>query len=139
MHEVIIPGVVVAQGRPRFSNRGGFSRAYDPPKSRAYKKVVQFHCKQNKPKEIYAEPISIEIEIHRTPPKSWSGVRKERAIAGGILPDVKPDLDNFVKGVLDGASGILYKDDNIICQLSAVKKYASEDKAVIRIRKIQEG
>lgn len=35
----------------------------------------------------------------------------------------KPDLDNLIKMVLDIGSGILYKDDCIISQISAKKLY----------------
>ncbi len=37
---VSIPAEPIAQGRPRLSSRGGFARAYDPPKSRSWKAFV---------------------------------------------------------------------------------------------------
>ena len=39
---ISIPGEPIAQGRPRFSNRGGFVKAYDPKKSREGKQSVKF-------------------------------------------------------------------------------------------------
>ncbi|WP_341532715.1 RusA family crossover junction endodeoxyribonuclease [Latilactobacillus sakei] len=36
--KLTITGEPVAAGRPRFSSRGGFAKAYDPKKSRDYKK-----------------------------------------------------------------------------------------------------
>ena len=43
--EFTISGEPVAQGRPRFSNRGGFVSAYDPAKSRNGKQHVRYAAK----------------------------------------------------------------------------------------------
>lgn len=46
-------------------------------------------------------PISINIMFYYPVPESWSKVRKIRALNGSVLPIVKPDLDNCVKGIYD--------------------------------------
>jgi len=43
----------------------------------------------------------------------------------------RPDLDNCIKSILDGGNGVLYADDDVICELSARKIWASEGKTEI--------
>ena len=38
---IVIPGVPVAKGRPKFSARGGFARAYTPSKTANYETLVK--------------------------------------------------------------------------------------------------
>lgn len=51
------------------------------------------------------------------------------------LPCVKPDLDNLIKS-LDSGTGILWKDDNLICKINAEKIYSSEGFIEILIEEI---
>jgi hypothetical protein len=43
---IVVDGEPVAQGRPRFSTRGGVFRAYDPPDSRDYKDYIKMLAKR---------------------------------------------------------------------------------------------
>lgn len=36
---------------------------------------------------------------------------------------VRPDIDNFVKGTMDAANGLIYGDDGTVCGLLAFKRY----------------
>jgi Holliday junction resolvase RusA-like endonuclease len=38
-------------------------------------------------------------------------------------PDVRPDLDKLVRGILDSLSSIAFRDDGQVCELSATKVY----------------
>ena len=42
IYSFVVPGVPVAQGRPRFSKANGFVVAYDPEKSKSYKAMIAY-------------------------------------------------------------------------------------------------
>lgn len=134
--KITIDGDVVAQGRPRFSRKGGFVRTYDPPKSMAYKKKVKEEA-EKQVSHVFDKPIAIHMDIYREVPKSWSKKKKKDAYDGKILPKTRPDLDNYFKGILDGLSGTAYTDDNIICEISGNKRYGTP-RVEIKIRRLEE-
>jgi len=132
-----VPGLAVAQGRPRFVVRllkkifrGGIRKrcpicggeisllayAYDPEKSRAWKQHVALFAKQHAPDKPLDCALKMELEFILPRPKSVS-VKKRP------LPTVKPDLDNLVKAVKDGLTGIIYRDDSLIVEIVARKVY----------------
>lgn len=56
-------------------------------------------------------------------PVSWS-LKKQRAAALGELRHTKrPDLDNVVKAIKDGANGVVWKDDSQVDDVRASKRY----------------
>lgn len=136
MIEIHIPGEVIAKGRPKFSTRGGFARAYTPKKTRDYEALVATYAK--KAVKIPLEgALEVDITVKKMPPKSWSKKKQRAAIEGNVLPTAKPDIDNYAKSVLDGSNGIAFKDDNQICKLTLRKVYAEEAGAVMRIKEME--
>lgn len=135
MIELTIPGEVVAKGRPRFSNQGGFTRTYTPKKTKDYEALVKLHALQLNQTPL-TEAIEVEISVHRVPPKSWSKKKQKEALEGTIKPTVKSDIDNYCKSIIDGLNGVLFEDDKQICRLVANKVYSEEAKAVVRIKQI---
>lgn len=121
MPTIIIPGECVPKGRPRFTRSG---HAYTPKKTKDYEKLVQQYIKLQRitPTD---KPVKVEIVIYKSVPKSWSKKKKQEALDGIILPIVKPDLDNYLKSILDASNGLLYADDNQIIDIVASKRYAS--------------
>ena len=135
MIELTIPGEVIAKGRPKFTSRGGYARAYTPKKTKDYEALVKYYALQLK-QEPLTEAIEVAISVHRVPPKSWSKKKQKEALDGVIKPVTKPDADNLAKSVLDALNGVLFKDDNQIVSLTVKKVYAAEAKAVVIINQI---
>jgi Holliday junction resolvase RusA-like endonuclease len=50
-----------------------------------------------------------------------------------VFPNVKPDLDNVVKAVLDALNGVVYLDDAQVVNLVATKRYATEPRVEVYI------
>ena len=48
-------------------------------------------------------------------PRKWRGKR---------LPAKRPDLDQYIKLVLDALQGVLYKDDSQVVDIYASKRYS---------------
>lgn len=129
-----VPGEPVAQGRPRFSRRGGFITAYDPAKSRNYKVAVRLMVQQQmQGKKIIEDGCKATIDIFRGIPASWSKKKRTEALAGKIRPVTKPDTDNYIKIILDSLNSIVYKDDNLILEITARKWYSDTPKVLVKI------
>ena len=45
----------------------------------------------------------------------------------------KPDVDNLVKGAIDGIKGIVFKDDNMVVKVIAEKSFSHEPHTTIEI------
>lgn len=128
-----VPGEPVAQGRPRFSTRNGFVRAYDPQKSRDYKSIVRTAA-LNVCSEQMLGPLEMFVDIYRSIPKSWSKKKQEHADQGLIKPIFKPDVDNYVKGIKDALNGVCYVDDSQVVVLFISKHYSKNPRVEIVIK-----
>ena len=64
-------------------------------------------------------PVSVAMSFCEAVPKS-------RRRKGLVLQyrSVKPDLDNYIKGVLDALTGVAFKDDGQVAEISAAKHEA---------------
>lgn len=111
--------------------------AIDPPKCRAYKKKVSETAKSYYAGELLDEPLGVEIEVYMGVTKSWSKKKKAQALANEIMPTYKKDADNMTKPLLDGLTGVVWKDDGCIVDLKFKKRYSSVPRAEIRISTIK--
>lgn len=114
MIHVKFPIEPVAKGRPRI----GRGRAFTPKKTRDFENKVREHAKHHaimtKMREPLTGPLEVLVMFNLTKPKT---VRRE-------VPEVKPDLDNLVKGLFDGCNGVLWIDDAQIVMMACSKFYA---------------
>ena len=67
----------------------------------------------------------VEVVFHVPMPKSWSKKRKELMV--GLGHRSKPDLDNYVKGLLDAC----FDDDSCCWDLRASKLWGVKGRIVI--------
>jgi len=119
-----IPGEPVAQGRPRFTTVNGHARAYDAPKSAEFKNLVSMMA-ASKMQDLppSEKPFEVCISVTRSIPASWSKKKKQQALEGTVVPTSRPDIDNYIKAVLDGLNGIVFKDDGQVVYVCASKGY----------------
>jgi len=64
-------------------------------------------------------PVELRLTFRMARPKSVSAKKRP-------LPCVKPDLDNLIKSVLDGAQDTIFEGDAVVCKLTAEKVYCEE-------------
>jgi len=130
-----IPGTPQPQQRPRFTRQGSFVRTYDPPKSKAAKKVVSdvatmaaFDAGLTEP---MAGPVEVVVEFHMPIPKSSKARPDDYHIK-------KPDLDNLIKLVLDGISDscAVWRDDSQVSEVAACKVYGVNPQTRVRITEV---
>lgn len=69
-------------------------------------------------------PLEVEIIAGLSIPSSKSKKFKQAAAEGVEKPTKKPDVDNIAKTVTDALSGVIYKDDKQIVNLTVAKIYS---------------
>ena len=124
-----ISGEPVAQGRPRFSRHGNFVKAYDPKKSRDAKQSIRYFATEAMKDEDMVPlegPLSMRVEFGIALPKSAYRKRTPKEKAWRTK---KPDLDNLLKLVKDGCSGVVYLDDNTVVMVTARKIQCAQGEA----------
>ena len=132
--------VPVPQGRPRFARRGKFVQTYDPPKSKKFKTELRrlaenehaekpYHAEQHK-------PITIELKLYIPMLKSFSKIKRLEAADGILRPTTKPDIDNYIKGILDSLNGLFWHDDGQIVEIHAGKYYSDRPRIEMEIKEI---
>lgn len=99
----------VAAARPRFGN--GFT--YTPTKYRQFKNSAMILLKE----KYKGPPLSGALEVCVV----FSILRPKSVVRE--FPEVKPDLDNYIKAIFDAANNILWKDDSQIVDLHSFKIY----------------
>lgn len=129
--EIVIPGEPVPKGRPRV----GRGRVYTPEKTRAYERLIREYLRAKQARPLNG-PLRVTIEAYRPIPKSMSKTDKALALLEKVRPVTKPDLDNYVKSVLDGCNGILYEDDNVVCEIVARKYYSDNPRLFLKVEEI---
>lgn len=131
----VISGVPVAKGRPRLTARAGFARAYTPEKTRRFETMVadQARCAVG-PIDPYSGPVELEAHFSLPIPKSWSKRDKLAAMEGKLLPQSKPDIDNYLKALADGMNGIVYVDDCQIVGCRMTKRYGDDPGITVTVR-----
>lgn len=126
-------GEPVAQARPRVTRYG----AYDPPKCKAYKEQVAIIARAAMRGLSPSQgPIDCRVKVFRCIPKSWSRAKREAAQSGKLLPTSRPDADNYLKGIMDGLTGIAWVDDSQVIRVTCEKSYSEQPRAVIEIEEI---
>lgn len=129
-----VPGKAVGKARARVALRRGTVVAYTPAETRRYEAAVRAAAALAV-REPIDGPVAVRIDVSFCPPPSWSKRRREEAVALGLPHAGRPDLDNVIKSVLDGLSGIAFADDRQVVEIVAAKKYGDAD--VTRIAVVQ--
>jgi Holliday junction resolvase RusA-like endonuclease len=129
-----VPGVPVAQGRPRaFKDRAGNIRVYNPDKATEWKQVVASYAQAAMSADGWTQPtadspIHVDIVFLYRRPKS---ARKRNPPA---YKTTRPDRDNLEKAILDALKWTgVFHDDSQVVRGSVWKVYADRDGAWIRI------
>lgn len=123
-----IPGAPHGKGRPRIGRVGAHARMFTPVKTANYESLVALAA-QAAMAAARAQPftgaVGVNLFIDCQVPASWSGKKQRAALAGDVLPGVKPDIDNCCKAVFDGLNGVLWRDDAQVVDTRIRKRYAA--------------
>lgn len=105
----------VAKGRPRVSRQG---RVYTPAKTAAFERDIQLLTQHLNP---MGGALTLKACFVCKRPKSL------RSAGGERVPKVtRPDIDNYLKALLDGLNGSVFEDDAQLVELAGSKFYAAK-------------
>ena len=79
------------------------------------------------------EPVLVSVTAYVPIPKSFSKQKREAAEEGTLKPGVRPDVDNFSKAALDGCNAIVFRDDSLVTDLIARKRYSHRPRLVVAV------
>ncbi len=136
--EIIIP--IKAVGKQ--SVRGGSNNVYFMPKKTKefearISAYIKYYMLTNKiPMIDKGISTRLDLTIFVKIPPSWSNKKSQEALKGVLRPVVKPDQDNVLKAVSDGAKAIAVYDDNQIVDTKLHKFYNYEDLLYIEIKEV---
>lgn len=125
------------QSRPRF----GRNRAYEDGKMTQWKRNCVSQLRLLNPKIIEKGAIFVSMTFYIYPPKRIAEAKKKRLEleSEAIYVDKRPDIDNYIKAVLDCSNEIiLFKDDGQVAALSSQKLYSLNPRIEIEITSLEE-
>lgn len=94
--------------------------------------------KLQNPKMIESGAVAVLITFYVKAPKYLSESKKKQDDLKHerIFVDKRPDLDNYLKAVMDASNGILYKDDGQIAVIACQKLYSMKPRIEIEIERL---
>ena len=117
-----------AQERPRLTTIGGHARAYDPPRSRAWKKVARgfFHAAMiGRP--LFEGALEVRIVAVSVCPPSQYRKRTPQPRRWNTSPRL--DWDNIGKIVCDSMQGVVFLNDGQVAKGSVERWVGAQDEA----------
>jgi Holliday junction resolvase RusA-like endonuclease len=136
-----LPGPPRGKGRPRFRlmHKGAqvFGKTYTDEKTRSYETLLREAAQAvmgDRP--LLDGALHLVMEARMAVPASWSKKKQAAALAGGVHPTGKPDLDNLVK-VLDALNGVVWRDDSLIVSADVRKSYSDRPGLTITVGKME--
>lgn len=77
-------------------------------------------------REPFTAPVRVEVVFWMARPATVSETKRP-------LPSVYPDIDKLSRALLDGMTAIVYRDDSLVVDLVASKRYSAKGGATVRI------
>ena len=129
-----ITGKPKQQQRHRISKNGGM---YDP--SHKDKNQIWLQIAKHKPKQPFVGDLMIKAIFTIPYPKKFYRTGKFKHLLKDNIPEyvsVRPDLDNYLKLLLDVMNKGFYVDDSQVVKLQAEKVYGRKGKTEVVIEEI---
>ncbi len=92
----------------------------------------------NCPEQPLTGQIRVMLKFYQRAPKNTPKWKIPLMDRGDIRPNINPDVDNYVKLVLDALNGIIWEDDRYIVEIHASKYYSINPRIEIFVDQIPE-
>ena len=129
----------MAQSRPRFARRGRGVVAYEKKEMKIWRSECSKLIKEAfESEELIESPLAIDATFYMKTPKYISSKKKfkEKLETEEIFCSKKPDIDNYLKALLDSMTGIVFKDDGQVVECRARKLYAMKPRIEFEIEEV---
>lgn len=110
--------VPVAKARPRVAVRNGKAHGYTPTKTQQAEWQIRQAWMAQHGAVPATGPVGLVVTAFLKMPSSMP--KKRRLTA---QPTPRPDIDNYIKTVLDALNGVAFLDDSQVVHLIAQKAY----------------
>ena len=134
---VVIPGTPVAQGRGRAIRFGDSIRVIDPTKSRSWKAMARIHMVQARARALIFAPAEVALRVVIVATFSRPKSHPKRNPPAWKVS--RPDVDNIAKAVLDAGNAIIWKDDSVVVDLCASKRYGESPSVSVEVSEATKG
>ena len=115
----------------KYTNR---ACAYTPKETVTYESLIAGTVYKYRPKGgLITGPVSLNLRIYRSIPKSMSKKNRLLAEEGKLLPVTKPDMDNIIKSVFDALNDVIWHDDSQVVELICSKGYSNTPRIEVEI------
>lgn len=134
MKKYVIEGECVPKARAKYNRYGGsYGKAFE--RQVKYENHVKGSLIEQNAKPL-KNAVRMRIDIYKGYLKSWTKKQLKQAKNGELQPVKRPDVDNYTKSILDGANGLLYKDDSQIVSLLTNKHYDETPRVEVFIEEV---
>lgn len=86
---------------------------------------------------LFQDAVELRLCAYFAIPKSFSALKRTRALASIIRPTTKPDWDNIGK-MCDALKSVVWRDDALVTDVHLYKRYSDQPRVVIEISDIIE-
>jgi len=129
-----VTGAPVPKARPRAVAFNGRARVYTPGTTARYEdRVRKTALRDWSFAPLRGVELALTVVFYLPVPVSWPRWKRQAALAGGLRPTSKPDLDNLVKSLQDGMQGVVYEDDSAIVSKRAEKRYGDDPRVDLNL------
>lgn len=121
-----------AKGRPRLSARNGRAFAYTPAKTRNSEAEIRCLIREEVMKQGTFDkgvPLHLKAIFYIEKPKS-----KSKKVTS---PVTRPDLDNYIKLLLDAINGYIVPDDSQIVSMTTSKAYGTPACIYLKLSEVE--
>ncbi|AKI28596.1 RusA-like Holliday junction resolvase [Streptococcus phage APCM01] len=139
--QIIINLEPMAQSRPRFARCGSGVVAYEKKEMKIWRAECSKLIKEAfETEKLIESSIKIDATFYVKPPKYISSKKKYRREleAEKIFCGKKPDIDNYLKALLDSMTEIVFKDDGQVVECKARKLYSLKPRIEFTIKEVLE-
>jgi len=109
----------VAKERARVTRFG----AYTPARTKEFQRQIQSYARQWVTKKPFEGPLKLQCDFYLSRPKKPKF----------SYPATRPDIDNYLKAIMDSLNGIIWKDDSLIVDIRSSKHYTAESPNILLI------
>lgn len=115
---------------------GRGARIYSDPNTVKYESQIRHAATQAMGgRPPIGGPVQVVMMVRFPVPESWSKKKRALALAGGILPTVKPDADNSLK-LTDALNFVCWNDDKQVVDARVIKRYSDRPGMTIQITEL---